>query len=63
MGEREAAMAALFGIAAYGLALHWFLARHGLALSRGRAALMVLGLNIGTVMLAVVPRVLADMLR
>lgn len=63
VGEREAAMALLFGIAAYGMALHWFLARHGLMLSRGQAVLMVLALNLGTVMLAVAPRLMADMLR
>lgn len=63
VGEREAAMALLFGIAAYGMALHWFLARHGLALSRGRAVMMVLALNLGTVMLAIAPRLVADMLR
>jgi hypothetical protein len=63
VGEREAAMALLFGIAAYGLTLHWFLARHGLMLSRGRAVLMVLALNLGTVMLAIAPRLVADVLR
>lgn len=43
------------GLAGYGLWLHWFLARHGLMMSRGRAALMVAFVNIGTAVLVMGP--------
>jgi hypothetical protein len=43
----------------YGLWLHWFLARHGLGLSRLRAAVMVFGVNIVTVLIVLGPRLLA----
>ena len=42
----------------YGLWLQWFLAQNGLALSRGRAAVLVLVVNIGTAALLLVPRLL-----
>jgi hypothetical protein len=45
-------------LAGYGLWMHWFLARHGLALSRLRAALLVAGVNLGTAVLVVMPRLL-----
>jgi hypothetical protein len=45
-------------LAAYGLWLHWFLARHGLALGPVKAALLVLGVNLGTVVIVLVPRLL-----
>lgn len=48
----------VFGIVAYGLWLHCFLARHALALSWPRAGLMVLGVNLATVLLVAGPRVL-----
>ena len=51
--------ALLSGLAAYGLWLHWFLARHGLGLSRLRAALMVLGVNSLTVLIVLGPRMVA----
>jgi len=47
------------GLAGYGLWLHWFLARHGLRLSRLRAALLVAGVNLGTAALVLAPRLLA----
>jgi hypothetical protein len=50
---------ALLGLVGYGLWLHWFLARHGLGLSRSRAAILVLGINVATVLIVVVPRLLA----
>ena len=57
---RTVASAALvLGLVSYGLWLHWFLARHGLGLSRVRAALLVLGVNFGTVLLVLGPRLLA----
>jgi hypothetical protein len=46
-------------LGAYGLWLHWFLARHGLALSRARAALLVAGVNLGTAVLVLGPHLLA----
>lgn len=39
----------------YGLWLHWFLARHGLMMSRSRAVLMVLFVNVGTAVLVMGP--------
>ena len=50
---------ALLGLVSYGLWLHWFLARHGLGLSRLRAAVLVLGVNLATVLIVVGPRMLA----
>ena len=52
-GAAEAAL--LFGLGAYGLWLNWLLARHGLELSRARAALLVGLTNLGTVLLAAGP--------
>jgi hypothetical protein len=49
----------LLGIVAYGLWLHWFVARQGLGLSGLRAAVMVVGVNLGTVVLVLGPRLLA----
>jgi hypothetical protein len=50
---------ALLGLVSYVLWLHWFLARHGLGVSRLRAAVLVLGVNLGTVIIVVGPRILA----
>jgi hypothetical protein len=47
----------VLALVTYGLWLHWFLARHGLGLSRLRALLMVLAVNFATVLLVVGPRV------
>ncbi len=58
--EVQAAIGSLFAIAGYGLALHWFLARHGLALSGGQAVLFVVLLNVGTVALVVAPRLVVE---
>jgi hypothetical protein len=49
----------ILGLVAYGMWLHWFLARHGLGLSGPRAALLVIGVNLGTVLIVLGPRVLA----
>jgi hypothetical protein len=46
------------GLGGYGLWLHWFLARHGLGLRPGRAALLVVGVNLITILLVLTPRVL-----
>ncbi len=51
--------AVVFGVGAYSLWLHWFLARHGLAMSRGRAALLVAIVNVGTLVLAIGPALLS----
>ena len=50
---------ALLGLVGYGLWLHWFIARHGLGVSRFRAALLVLGVNLATVLIVIGPRFLA----
>jgi hypothetical protein len=50
----------VFGIVAYGLWLHWFVVRHGLGLSGLRAALMVLAVNLGTVIIVLGPHMLGD---
>ena len=50
--------AVLFALAGYGLWLHWFLARRGLGLSRGRAAVLVVLVNAGTIALLVLPDLL-----
>jgi hypothetical protein len=57
--ERAATVALVLGLGGYALWLHWFLARHGLALSWIRAALLVAGVNLGTALLVLVPRLLA----
>ncbi|MDE2582985.1 MAG: hypothetical protein KGL52_15230 [Rhodospirillales bacterium] len=46
-------------IAFYALWLHWFIARHGLSLSPGRAAVLVLIVNLVTGVLVLGPRLLA----
>jgi hypothetical protein len=46
------------GLVSYGLWLHWFLAYHALGLSRLRAALMVFGVNLVTVLIVMGPRML-----
>lgn len=48
----------VLGLGGYGLWLHWFLARHGLELSRLRAVLLVMGVNLGTACLVLLPRLL-----
>jgi hypothetical protein len=53
-----ARVAVVLGLVVYGLWLHWFLARHGLGLSRLRALLLVLAVNAVTVLIVMGPRVL-----
>jgi hypothetical protein len=43
---------------AYAFWLHWFLARHGLDLSKGRAALLVFMVNLGTIILVAGPQLI-----
>ncbi|HUN43597.1 MAG TPA: hypothetical protein VMU81_25150 [Acetobacteraceae bacterium] len=59
LSQRTATGLLVACLAAYGLWLHWFVARHGLALSRFRAVLLVAGVNIGTAFLVLVPSLLA----
>jgi hypothetical protein len=47
------------GLVSYGLWLHWFLAHHALGLSHLRAALMVFGVNLITVLIVMGPRMLS----
>jgi hypothetical protein len=54
-----ASASVVLGLVSYGLWLHWFVARHGLGLSRIRAALLVFGVNCATVLLVLGPRMLA----
>ncbi len=50
--------ASLVVLIIYGISLHWFLARSGLGLSRGRAALLVLAADVSTGLLVILPRLL-----
>ena len=59
--NRLAGLVFVFTLVGYGLWLHWFVARHGLALSGGRAALLVLGVNLGTAALVTLPSLLGSM--
>ena len=56
---RIAGFCVIFLLAAYALWLHWFLARHGLELSVFRAALLVVIVNVGTVVLVMAPRLVS----
>jgi hypothetical protein len=56
--EHAATAVLVMGVGGYGLWLHWFLARHGLALSRFRAVLLVAAVNLGTALLVLLPRLL-----
>ena len=47
LSDGAAANLLVLVLGAYGLFLHWIVARHGLALSRGRAVLMVVLVNVG----------------
>lgn len=56
-----AANGVVIGFGLYSLWLNWFLARHGLGLPRGKAAVLVLLVNLGTLLLMVGPSLLADL--
>jgi hypothetical protein len=60
--ETAAAYGAAGLLAAYGLSLHWFLARIGLDLSRLRAVLLVVVVNLGTAILLFGPQLMMDWL-
>jgi hypothetical protein len=59
LSEDAATILLIVALTSYGLWLHWFLARHGLALSRFRAALLVVCVNLGTALLVLAPRLLS----
>jgi hypothetical protein len=63
LDENAASVVLVLSLGAYGLWLHWFLARKALALSRLRATLMVFAVNIGTVAVVLGPHFLADSLQ
>ena len=46
-------------VLAYGFWIEWFLTRHALELSRWRAAVLVLVINLGTAVLATIPSLVA----
>lgn len=54
-----AALLGLLLLAAYGMTLHYFLARRGLDLSVGRSIIAVLAINLSTVAIVLIPRLLA----
>jgi hypothetical protein len=55
VSNNAASKFAVAAITAYALWLHWFLARHGLDLSRLRAALLVVVVNAGSAALLLAP--------
>jgi hypothetical protein len=60
MSEATASLLLVTCLGAYGLWLHWFLARKALTLSWFRAVLLVLLLNLGTAVVVMGPRLLAN---
>jgi hypothetical protein len=59
LGSEAASLMLLGCLAAYGLWLHWFLARHALSLSGLKAALLVFLVNVATVVVVAAPRLIA----
>jgi hypothetical protein len=59
LSEDAASMVLLGCLGAYGLWLHWFLARNALGLSRWRAVALVLLVNLGTLAVVMGPGLLA----
>jgi hypothetical protein len=59
MGETAASLVLVVCLGFYGLWLHWFLARHALALSGFRAAVFVVVVNLSTAAVVIGPRLLA----
>jgi hypothetical protein len=57
-GPGTAEIIVIAAIAFYALWLHWFLARHALVISVYRAALLVLLVNLGTLIVVLGPRLL-----
>ncbi len=54
--DTQATYVILGALAAYGLWLHWFIARHGLAIGPVRAAVLVVGVNVVTLILVAGPQ-------
>jgi hypothetical protein len=62
VSPKLASLMLLGSLAAYGLWLHWFLARYALALSPWRAVLMVIVVNAATAAAVTIPALIADLL-
>ena len=62
LGESAAFRLLGVGLIGYGLWLNWLLARHGLALSPGRAAALVALVNVGAVGLLLAPGLIMHLL-
>ena len=58
-GTKAGGLAVLGALTAYALWINWFLVRHGLSLTTGRAILFVFAVNFGTAILMFVPLLLA----
>jgi hypothetical protein len=59
--SEDTAQRVLFGcLGVYALWLHWFLARNGLALSRWRAGVLVVLVNLGTAVAVIGPTLLVS---
>jgi hypothetical protein len=63
IGGRAVLPVVLVGFAGYAMWLNWFMARHGLALSVGRAIGLVAAVNLGTIALILGPTMLALVIR
>lgn len=63
VGGQGSGVSIVAALALYGLWLHWFLARHGLGISSGRAVLLVLCVHAATTVVVLGPRVLAALWR
>jgi hypothetical protein len=62
-GGRDAAVIVVGLLGLYALWLHWFLTRHGLGVSAGRSAMLVLSVHVATSLVVLVPRFIAALLR
>jgi hypothetical protein len=59
LSQDGALVVSFAALLAYALTLQGFVARHALAVSRGRAALVVIAVNVGTALLAIGPSLLS----
>ncbi len=59
MSTAQAGRVVVAVVLGYGFWIEWFLTRHALELSRWRAAVLVLAINLGTALLATLPSVIA----
>jgi hypothetical protein len=60
MSETAASRVLVICLGGYGLWLHWFLARKALTLSRIRAVILVVLVNLGTALVVMGPRILVN---